>query len=821
MLPFPRLSSVIRALWFLITIASTVSAKEEATAPAWKNIDALFAWFDRLPLPDVSQSKMVCVWDGGWSGNRNRHWSTSNCFLLKDDGKEFVVVLDDWEVVPYKRHGIRPGTDDFVGYKEISLSDEVRTTLGNSEFRERGSRIGRRNNAAWLFVLARVCAERGDTKLSNEVMRALLRGYGESGDAGERLQQDLEASFMSALHWNAMRSFSETGITRSDLLERYRAIVDLCPHAAGKVSAIAEMIKSLEEMIDDDTRHHALSDADFAALSPEDQASELVYRLRDEWIAGKDEWIHPVPFKTQPGNGSLAALERMGFPAVPALIKAIDDKRPTRTAALHIGETAGGFQPLHVLRVGDLAVEALNKISGVNFYLELNKLPKPLPDDFMVAVRQEVVDWWKTADPKSEKDYLIENLKTGHERPLDFADRLIERYPDAAVTAIIEGIKNSSSAWDRTFLIKRLWKNQDPRGVNFFAEEVHPAPTHSERAAAANGLRLAGDSRGLSAMQEEWANIRKDKKVQRKELEVFWHAEPDHPMHVVEFLSSCGGAAGVVTLGAGLSSLPGQWQEEIIEDLASDLNEPNSEEHEAATAEKRGAVEELLVGLLKNKTSCPGPEPNGGQARLIQARVCDCAAMALHQLWPERYHFDHSVPPAARDRQCVACQNARLAEQHREPLPLPKVTKEAKFGANEVAKVLWAEDSLTPGPTLSAILAAIRDVPLNAKSIIALMTSYAANPEKTGGGLELSIWRYDAHSGITVQARLLPGSPPKAGSEYTSDGWGDFLGYSGTGVDFRSMASPKNWDFVSEAIGEALKAPPDFGYSFGFNLKVQ
>ncbi len=89
----------------------------------------------------------------------------------------------------------------------------------------------------------------------------------------------------------------------------------------------------------------------------------------------------------------------------------------------------------------------------------------------------------------------------------------------------------------------------------------------------------------------------------------------------------------------------------------------------APSPETSKAIEHLLVDALADTERRYGLECSNRQLSLHDPRICDLAALALNQRWPEKYHFTWSANPAQSDPQLVA-----LRDQWRAENGLPSIT---------------------------------------------------------------------------------------------------------------------------------------------------
>ena len=80
----------MRCLLVFLLFAMNVSAAERKPASVSKRTQALFAWFDRLDLADVSRAKFVRIWTGESvlsGGSSEPEVEVIDGFLLADNGR--------------------------------------------------------------------------------------------------------------------------------------------------------------------------------------------------------------------------------------------------------------------------------------------------------------------------------------------------------------------------------------------------------------------------------------------------------------------------------------------------------------------------------------------------------------------------------------------------------------------------------------------------------------------------------------------------------------------------------------------------------------
>jgi hypothetical protein len=147
-------------------------------------------------------------------------------------------------------------------------------------------------------------------------------------------------------------------------------------------------------MVGEDVRHRQ-ENRSFQKMTEAEKIEELIYQLREQnarqlTIPGK---VSAMSFRQR---GSAAwKLVAMGHAAVPRLIDAIDDRRPTRTVGYWRDFTFSHY----VLRVGDSAVSILEEIAGRTFWHGGSCVSKEGREN---EVRAEVLNWWDRVEAKPE-----------------------------------------------------------------------------------------------------------------------------------------------------------------------------------------------------------------------------------------------------------------------------------------------------------------------------------------------------------------------------------------------------------------------------------
>jgi hypothetical protein len=734
-----------------------LAALGEANPPVPdEGIQEAYAWFDTLGFPDLARSKYVKVATGNWwrSGEDPPQNSYQYAFLLKEEGQTFTVFTTALATQTFKK--TPPGTPEHerVGFEEADLKKvvdaylkELQKPSDDSRFLRRfGERIG---EGAKLFIIARACAQRGYAEQARQ-MAGQAQKWLEVGrpDKPQSLRQQLCDAFAHSLLWRAVEDFGDPTISRKELLARFEKIAKDFPEAKGLPPAdddakvnpahgrhgmmarhYADLLKN---MVAEDEAHARKPAKPEQERTRQERIGELIFRLRDQ---NGHQWSQPGAcnifatnedgFSYGEGNSPAHQLVKIGYDAVPQLIDVLEDERLTRSVGFH----RNFYFSHHVLRVGDCALAILQRISGRRFWEGTSTTAGMTKDQQAAETKKKVQAWWAEFQKKGEKQMLIEGVQAGGYDSVDQGRMLRDRYPDAALDALVEGVAKAPNEWVRTSLIEIVAGIKGERTLAFL-RGLLKAPDLQTRVDAARGLLTQGHDDGIQPMIREWQRVPATTEG------------GEGNGSLIGFLAHCGRAEAIQALGANLRKRPVDERMSILEAVAEVGNDEKKPPSPAVVA----ARDELLVQALTDTAERRGMSGTWGDKSFSDPRLCDVAGHLLSRLWKQPDAFDLSGTLRTRDRQRVELQNAWRKKQGLELLPLPAPRKVNRLPANEVQPklqaVLTAPTLTERGKALDAVAAlGLGALPAVNETLAGLKADHAARADlqQLAGRLAFSV----------------------------------------------------------------------------------
>jgi hypothetical protein len=255
--------------------------------------------------------------------------------------------------------------------------------------------------------------------------------------------------------------------------------------------------------LDYDRDHKTLTDEQFQQLTPEDQARELIFQLRDQ---NGRQWCQPgycnifnvSPFPDQ--NDSPAhKLVELGADAIPALIESVEDPELSRCV-----EFWRDFTYSHqVLTVGHCCVAILEEMSGQQFFQQGQNNPVALP-----GTKQKIEKWWKATGRDGYHASLFKLAEIACADSAQAARQLARVKPEAAVDAISKAIPRCHNSQVRYDLMSVAVGIKSPESTLLLtAIRNSPDTDLTSWWQAASELSDRGEPNRLDDMIAEWRRL--------------------------------------------------------------------------------------------------------------------------------------------------------------------------------------------------------------------------------------------------------------------------------------------------------------------------
>lgn len=357
----------------------------------------LFAWYDRLTLPEVRERFTFGRTASDWgTAGGEKFVDHDYGFLVERDQESFTMLVGHryrrYELNRLEDFRIKPEPEGSRAFEPLDLDvfiEEWFVPRRDPERPCRGSSI------VAMFPLARHLAALGRPDAARTVMECIREQDEDSRDQawhvwtslGDRLRDQLAQIVL----WEIYDDIARPPVPREELLRRLRLVVRKFDGARDSSHA-AELARQLRLMTREDRRHRPVDTVTWNASSREEKVEELIYLLRDQngrqrfWPGECDIFATGMIGTDSPAH----RLAEMGGDAVPALLEILDDRRLTRSIGFH---RPYNFERHYVLRYGDCAIMILERIAGRRF--RDHSEPYPTRSDAVAPVRRAIESWWR------------------------------------------------------------------------------------------------------------------------------------------------------------------------------------------------------------------------------------------------------------------------------------------------------------------------------------------------------------------------------------------------------------------------------------------
>lgn len=466
---------------FLLLLASSLNLL--ASTDPTQEAQECFEWLSTLNLPDFAESPFAEVWTDYDSINGDEAPAAYSFygFITNESETEFTVLSLDLIQITLKK--TKPGAPAHkrIAYENRPLPENIAETLKLLDDTSQDHPLFQSDwikRKADLFVLGYTCWRRGNDRLAidlfTEAKEQPLKVYIERET--RTLQELLEIHFGRLAIWDAILRCGGSRLgtqadeylpNRTELLKAFQRVIDHFPRSK-EIDRAKKSAAILKQMIAEDSKHPRLKQQ-LDQLPLEQRINELIWQLRDQngyqffqpgscdifWTRdpGMTLGIVPsyIPIK-QAGTSPAHQLLAIGYPAVPALIEALEDQRFSRS----VGYSRYSYFNHTVLSVGDCALQILNRIAGYPIYSPTYMLGDASSEDYKLARQEAVEKWWGEFQQKGKKQMLIDAIAAGTNIPGSLIRELKVVAPASVENAITTGLTNAHSDWLRNLYSDEL-----------------------------------------------------------------------------------------------------------------------------------------------------------------------------------------------------------------------------------------------------------------------------------------------------------------------------------------------------------------------------
>lgn len=718
-----------------------------------------FAWFNTLGYPDVKGLQHVRYIEG-WSttgGFKDYRPMWGEGFLIKDMPKSFQVLTLNFvmseitKANPFtEENHFEPDSLRKFAESRIKLVQDKKFFAG---YFGPGPLYSPR---AALFVLAWACWRQGETELAANLYLAAQKAdgvhpYGTPSDDGWAFRQKLQRDLGQFNLWRIMLDFGDPSVPRPELLKKLRNLQKNFP-CCDYMPRVNETADTLEMMIAEDQAHPTLSEEQIAKLKPEEQVREWIFYLRNQngHQMGQPGSVDIFETWDKKQQSPAEHLVKLGDAAVPQLIKELGDKRFTRS----VGCGRDFFFSHDVVSTGRAAEIVLERIANRRFDLSGGANTED--------IRKSVLDWWSEHQSKGEKAEMMEAVARGDFNAPQVGEKLLEKYPDAALTPLMIGVASADDWGVRSDLIHLVAKLKDERVQPFLLKEVKEGTLIGARAQAAYELCRLGNLDGIPPLAEVWLQSKPEWGIQN----MFAREK------LVDVLGTADTPIGINALATGLTQRSTTTRSTVLETMGDDdlqhfiflfkdFPAQDSPRIKRSAATKT-AIENLLAGELEDT----GGFMYEGQhllhissldSKTRNLRLGEYAAYLLAQNFPEHYQFDPTASFDLRERQRVLCLNTWRGAHGLAPLPIPPEPGKVKPEySHKIARVIYCGDKFDAPDTVKQLLATAVGQESDRKFFHKILSAYcAANKEGINpqNAIIMDAIRGDDGTGVSLLVR--------------------------------------------------------------------
>src|SRR5205823_13684953 len=124
----------------------------------------------------------------------------------------------------------------------------------------------------------------------------------------------------------------------------------------------------------------------------------------------------------------------------------------------------------YTLAYGDCCQQIFEAVALHTIYDRATTNSYPLCDGMGKQCKQRAERWWQEFQKKGEKQVLIEATRRGNRDSYLNAERLVQKFPEAAFEPLRDGIRATKEGWIRSNMLNYLRRLKDARVVPLLRE---------------------------------------------------------------------------------------------------------------------------------------------------------------------------------------------------------------------------------------------------------------------------------------------------------------------------------------------------------------
>ncbi len=628
-------------------------AREETSGSQFrKRAHELFTWFDTLGMIPGDKPRLILTkhpWSQGFGSESE---PIIGILLAASNSRLDYLSLRLWKQWIH----LPPRDDKYWGLGEQQSFNEVNIgeatylfrrlhSQGGPAFGKTGS--GMSEFALEAFVLARLADRLGDTPESEKILQLIVDHQLASEITKKKLSDAIAYTFL----FQFTSGFANLDTTWSELRDRLKRFDAQIP--THKYSGrLKRMLAMLDSMASEEAKHKAAWEAHEAGkveLTEADLIEELVFQLRNQAGTPTSSHGYSDPFNDPREEQSPAQrLVNIGYPAVPKLIAAIDEKHFTRCTTNRSPDPLG-----NVLTVGEVAVHVLSRIAVRDFADHLESPMMFEKNAGLGAAKRDALDWWQQLEELGELGLFAKRMKNADGlAAFEIAEFLVEHHPHRALGIIAPELKRIEACWCAH--IVDLVAAEPTHAMEPVLSQLWKRPELSVRVSAATGLLKLGHEHVVDELILTWRE--RSANPQALQLSYGQPGDPNGLISLISFLANCGRLDAIEALAASMPIRDVELIPTVLDCVGRVYGGAETEWTPAIPPQSKqiqAVATRLFLEALKDKRRPKSRFsrflPDGSSEPLLEKRICDTASPYLARLLSPPLAIDFSATEAEWD----------------------------------------------------------------------------------------------------------------------------------------------------------------------------